>query len=103
MDEMCVSVLLSAVTGATTQGATIAAAGLGVVTTAGGSIGAYFQAGHYEAIAVKYRETAGALETLEAEFNAAGTPQRPGELVSAAEAIMQAENAAWLTELTAKT
>ena len=52
---------------------------------------------------MKYRETAGALETLEAEFNAAGTPQRPGELVSAAEAIMQAENAAWLTELTAKT
>lgn len=97
-----VAVLLSAVTSATTQGATISAAMLGVVTTAGASIGAYFQAGHYEAIALKYRETADELASLKAEFKTAATPQNQGDLVSSAEAIMQAENAAWLIELTAK-
>jgi hypothetical protein len=96
------SVLLSAVTGATTQGATLSAAVLGIVTTAGGAIGAYFQAGHYEALALRYRETAEALRSLEADFKSSTTPQSPGDLVSTAEAIMQAENAAWLTELTAK-
>ena len=96
------SVLLSAVTSATTQGATLAAAILGIVTTAGGAIGAYFQAGHYEAIALKYRETAEALASLGGQFKSSPTPQSPAELISTAEAIMQAENAAWLTELTAK-
>lgn len=96
------AVLLSAVTGATTEGAGVAAAILGVVTTAGGSIGAYFQAGHYEAIALKYRATADALKSLKAEFRTAPTPQAAGDLVTNAEAIMQAEHAAWLTEMTSK-
>ena len=96
------SVLLSAVTGATTEGATVSAAVLGIVTTAGGAIGAYFQAGHYEALALKYRETAEALTSLGVEFKTSLTPQSPANLVSTAEAIMQAENASWLTELTAR-
>jgi hypothetical protein len=96
------AVLLSAVTGATTAGASISAAVLGVVTTAGGSIGAYFQAGHYQAIALKYRETAEALQGLKAEFTSAPTAKGQGDLVTNAEAIMQAENAAWLTEVTSK-
>jgi hypothetical protein len=99
----CVSVLLGVVTGATTDGATVAAAILGLVTTAGGSIGAYFQAGHYDGIALKYRETASALETLRAEFNSGTGQQDPAALVLSAETIIQAENAAWLTGLTAKT
>ena len=96
------AVLLSGVAGVTTQAATLVAAALGVVTTAAGSIGAYFQAGHYEAIALKYRETAEALSTLGAEFTTATTPQNAGDLVSNAEAIMQAEHAAWLTEFNAR-
>ena len=58
--------LLSLVTGATPQGAKFVAAVLGVVTTAGGAIGAHFQAGHFEAIALKYRETGGRPRPLEA-------------------------------------
>ncbi len=97
-----VAVLLSAVTGAAAQGATIYAAVLGVVTTAGGSIGAYYQAGHYEAIALKYRETADALRSLKAEFKSAPTAHGQGDLVTSAEALMQAEHAAWLTEMTTR-
>jgi hypothetical protein len=93
--------LLSLITGAS-AGQTFWAALVGVVTTAAGSIGAYFQSGHFEAIALKYRETALALESLKADFKIAPTPQNAGDLVTTAEAIMQAENAAWLTELTAK-
>ena len=94
----CVSVLLGAVTGATPEGATLSAAVLGLVTTVGASIGAYFQAGHYEALALKYRETAQALRTLKAEFISPGATQTAAELVTSAETIMQAENAAWLAE-----
>jgi hypothetical protein len=94
------SVLLGTVAGITTQGATMVASALGVVTTAAGSIGAYFQAGHYEATALKYRETADALSALGAEFASATPRQDAGNLVATAEAIMQAENAAWLTEIT---
>jgi hypothetical protein len=96
------AVALSAAAGAAAEGAPLAAGALGVVTTAGGSVGAYFQAGHFEAIAVKYRETAGALAALQAELTTAPTAQSQGEIVAAAEAIMQAEHAAWLTGLTAK-
>jgi hypothetical protein len=96
------AVFLSAVTGATAQEGTFPAALLGIVTTAGGAIGAYFQAGHYEALALKYRETADALERRRAEF--ATTPSADKtQLVADAEAIMQAENAAWLAERMAKT
>jgi hypothetical protein len=94
--------VLSALTGVTAGGQTFWAAVLGIVTTAGGSIGAYFQSGHFEAVALKYRETALALEGLKADFKTAPTQQNAGDLVTNAEAIMQAENAAWLTELTAK-
>jgi hypothetical protein len=96
----CTSVLLGAVTGATPEGATLSGAVLGVVTTAGGALGAYFQAGHYEAIAVKYRETALALSALKAEFTSPGATQDAAGLVTSAEAIMQAENVGWLTEIT---
>ena len=95
----CVSVLLGAVTGATPEGATLSAAVLGLVTTVGASIGAYFQAGHYEALALKYRETAQALRTMKAQFTSPGATQTAAELVTSAETIMQAENAAWLTEM----
>jgi len=96
------AVLLSAITGATADGPSVWAAILGVVTTAGGSIGAYFQAGHFEAVALKYRETALALESLKADFKTTPTAQNAADLVTNAEAIMQGENAAWLTELTVK-
>ena len=93
------AVVLSTVTGATTDTQTIWGAVLGIVTMVGASVGAYFQAGHFEAIALKYRETAVALENLRAEIDTAIA--NPADLVSTAETIMQAENAAWLTEVTA--
>jgi hypothetical protein len=95
-----VSVLLGAATGATPQGATFSGAVLGVVTTVAASIGAYYQAGHYEALSLKYRETAQALRRLAAEFTSPGSPRSAAEFVTSAETIMQAENAAWLTEMT---
>lgn len=94
--------LLSLMTGATPQGATLVAALLGVVTTAGAAIGAHFQAGHFEAIALKYRETADVLDLLKLDLKAALTPESRNELVTRAETILQAENAAWLTEVTPK-
>jgi hypothetical protein len=97
----CASVLLGALTGARPEGATLSAAILGLVTTVGASIGAYFQAGHYEALALKYRETAHALATLKAEFQASGGRGDAAALVDSAETIMQAEHAAWLTEMIA--
>ncbi|MGH9371031.1 MAG: DUF4231 domain-containing protein [Vicinamibacterales bacterium] len=96
-----VAVLLSAVTGATAENGTLPAGLLGIVTTAGGAIGAYFQAGHYETIALKYRETADALDRRRAEFATALTPEKH-RLVADAEGMMQAENAAWLAEMTTK-
>jgi hypothetical protein len=97
-----VAVVLSAVTATITGGeaqqGTVAAALLGVVTTAAGAIGAYFQASHYEATALRYTETANALERR----RLAGTAD-VNALVSDIEAILQAENAAWLTERTAAT
>lgn len=95
----CVAVLLGAVTGATPEGATLAAAVLGLVTTVGAAIGAHFQAGHYEALSQKYRETANSLATLEAEFLASGGAADTASFVNAAETVMQAEHAAWLTEM----
>jgi hypothetical protein len=95
------AVLLSAVAGAAEEGS-IAAALLGLVTTTGGAIGAYFQASHYEGTALKYRETADALERRRAEF--ATTPEAERhQLVADAETVMQAEHSAWLAERTAKT
>ena len=77
------AVVLSTVTGATTDTQTIWGAVLGIVTTVGASVGAYFQAGHFEAIALKYRETAVALENLKAEIDTAIA--NPADLVSTAE------------------
>jgi hypothetical protein len=94
--------LLSLVTGATPERAKLIAAILGVVTTAGGAIGAYFQAGHFEAIALKYRKTADALDILKLHLRAAATPESRGEIILKAETILQAENAAWLAEVTPK-
>jgi hypothetical protein len=95
------AVLLSAATSAAAQDGTLPAALLGVVTTAGGAIGAYLQASHFEAIALRYSGTADALERLRLGFEMPGTDT--GQLVVDAEALMQAEHAAWLTEQTAKT
>jgi SMODS and SLOG-associating 2TM effector domain 1/SMODS and SLOG-associating 2TM effector domain 3 len=94
-----IAVLLSAVTGATASDGTLPAGLLGIVTTAGGAIGGYFQAGHYEALALKYRETADALERRRAEFATAAVPDQH-RLVADVEGILQAENAAWLSQLT---
>ena len=77
------------------------AAILGIVTTAGGAIGAYIQASHYEATALKYRETADALEEKSLLFTA-GPSAENQQLIAEVEGIMQAENAAWLTERTTK-
>jgi hypothetical protein len=95
------AVLLSAATGAAAQDGTLPAALLGVVTTAAGAIGAYLQASHYEALAVRYSETADALERLRVEFKTTPTAESQ-QLVADAEAIMQSEQAAWLSERTAK-
>ena len=94
--------LLSIFSATRTDG-TLAAASLGIVTTLAAAIGAYFQAGHYEAIALKYRETAEALDRKVVEFRAAPSLQNQQQLVVDAETLMQSENAAWLNEVTAKT
>jgi len=93
------SVLLGVLMGAITTGAAPVAAILGLVTTTGASLGAYFHAGHDDAIALKYRQTADALELLKLRLATAATPHDRGEIVVQAEAIMQAENAAWLQQL----
>lgn len=94
----CAAVSLGAITGAAPTDGTLPAAILGVITTAGAAIGAYFQASHYEAIALKYRATADALEEKGLAFSARLTQNL--QLIAEAEAIMQAENTAWLTEMT---
>ena len=99
------AVLLGAVIGAVTGGpareGTLTAAILGIVTTAGAAIGAYIQASHYEATALKYRETADALEEKSLLFTA-GLSAENQQLIAEVEGIMQAENAVWLAELTTK-
>ncbi len=97
-----VAVLLGLVSGTTPQGAKLVAAILGVVTTTAAAIGAHFQAGHLEAIALKYRETAATLDLLKLDLGRASTAEQRGELVVKAEAIMQAENAAWLIDVRPK-
>jgi hypothetical protein len=95
------AVLLSAATGAAARTGTLPAALLGVVTTAAGAIGAYLQASHFESLAVRYSETADALERLRVEFTTTPAALRQ-QLVADAEAIMQSEQAAWLSERTAE-
>ena len=96
------AVVLSAVTGAAAEDGTLPAALLGIVTTAGGAIGGYFQAGHYEALALKYEETARALERRRADIASTTVQEEKLKLVADAEAIMQSENAAWLAEMVMK-
>ncbi len=72
------------------------AAVLGVVTTAAVSVAAWFQGGHHQQLALNYQSTISKLELLLAQHRAsrlAGT-----QLILDAEAIMQAEHAAWLAE-----
>lgn len=95
------AVLLSAATSAAAQDGTLPAALLGVVTTAGGAIGAYLQASHFEAIALRYSATADALERLRVELKMPSSDTQ--QLITDAEALMQAEHATWLTEQTATT
>jgi hypothetical protein len=95
------AVLLSGATSAAAQDGTLPAALLGVVTTAGGAIGAYLQASHFEAIALRYSETADTLERMRVEFSMPSADT--GKLITDTEGIMQAEQATWLTEQTAKT
>jgi len=97
----CAAVLLGAVTGAAASEGTLPAAVLGIVTTAGAAVGSYFHASQLEAFALKYRATADVLE--EKGLALSPTPSTENlQLIAAAEAIMQAENAAWLTELSSK-
>jgi hypothetical protein len=99
------AVVISGVTGVaveTAEAGTFPAVLLGLVTTAGGAIGAYFQAGHFDAVATNYRATAAALERRGAALKASG-PEDQRDIVVEAEAIMQAEHAGWLTEMTVKT
>ena len=87
---------------ATKTDGTLPAACLGIVTTVGAAVGAYFQAGHYEATTLKYRETAQALQRKLAEFRSVPTPQNQQQFVIDAETMMQAENAAWLSEVASR-
>jgi hypothetical protein len=93
--------LLSIFSATKTDG-TLPAACLGIVTTVGAAVGAYFQAGHYEATTLKYRETAQALQRKLAEFRSVPTPQNQQQFVIDAETMMQAENAAWLSEVASR-
>lgn len=97
------AVVLSAVTGAAAEDGTLPAALLGIVTTAGAAIGGYFQAAHYQALALKYQETARALDRRRADIASTPVHDEKLKLVADAEAIMQAENAAWLAEMTVNT
>ena len=93
--------VIGGVTGAAAKDGTLPAAILGIVTTAGAAIGAYFHASHYEAMALRYRITADTLEEKGLALSADPSTQ-DRQLIAEAEAIMQAENAAWLTETTNK-
>jgi hypothetical protein len=93
--------LLSIFSATKTDG-TLPAASLGIVTTLAAAIGAYFQAGHYDAITLKYRETAQALERKLVEFRSLPTAENQQQFVVDAETLMQAENAAWLGEVNKK-
>jgi hypothetical protein len=93
-----IAAVLSISSTASTNG-TFLAALLGITTTLGGAIGAYMKAGHYEALAVKYRETADALDRSLVEFRTAPSLENQQKFVVDVETLLQAENAAWLNEM----
>jgi hypothetical protein len=69
---------------------------LGIVTTAAAAIGAWFQGGRHQQLALNYQATAAKLELLLAQYRASPTVSK--QLVLDAEAVFQAEHAAWLAE-----
>ena len=88
-----VAVVLSA--GVATIGSW-AAAGLGIVTTAAATLGAWFQSGRHQQIALNYQAAITKLELLLAGDRTTGLAEK--QLVVEAEAVFQAEHAAWLAE-----
>ena len=68
---------------------------VGVVTTASAALIAHVEAGRYDFIAASYRATAKRLENAQALHNPA-TPLP--DFVEACEAILSAENSAWMAK-----
>jgi hypothetical protein len=89
-----IAVVLSA--SSSTIGQQWPAALLGIVTTAGASIAAWFQGGHHQQLALMYQATLVKLGLLEARLQP-GMAFDP-RFVFGAEAIFQEEHAAWLGE-----
>jgi hypothetical protein len=88
-----IAVGLSA-SGGATQG--ITAAVLGVVTTAAASIGAWFQGGRHQQLALSYQGVVSRLELLLAQYRS--RREQGTQLVVEAESVFEAEHAAWLAE-----
>lgn len=72
------------------------AAFLGVITTAAAAIGAWFQGGHHQQLASTYQATLSKLGLLRARYQSGSITDM--QFVSEAEAIFEAEHAAWLGE-----
>jgi len=93
-----IAVVLSATT-ASWEGAgvgAVCAAVLGIVTTASASIAVWFQSGHHQQVAAQYQAALTRLQKLMARH--AGGAVSFEQLVTEAEAIFQAEHAAWRIE-----
>ena len=73
-----------------------AAAVLGIITTAAAAIAAWFQSGRHQQLALNYQDAVSKLELLVARSEMAGDTDK--RLVVEAEAVFQAEHAAWLSE-----
>jgi SMODS and SLOG-associating 2TM effector domain 1/SMODS and SLOG-associating 2TM effector domain 3 len=86
-------VFLSAVTTGTTAAGALAGACLGIVTTTAAIIAAWFQSGRHQQLALNYQDAVTKLRRLTATADVTGT-----QLVVDAEAVFQAEHAAWLAE-----
>jgi hypothetical protein len=89
-----IAVVLSAA--GSTIGQQWPAALLGVVTTAAAAIGAWFQGGHHQQLAMTYQGTLVKLGLLRSRLPAGAT--RDVQFVLDAEAIFEEEHAAWLGE-----
>jgi len=73
-----------------------AAAVLGIITTAAAAIAAWFQSGRHQQLALNYQDAVSKLELLVARSEMASDTDK--RLVVEAEAVFQAEHAAWLSE-----
>lgn len=72
------------------------AAFLGVITTAAAAIGAWFQGGHHQQLALTYQAALSKLGLLRARHQSGSLTDM--QFVGEAEAIFEAEHAAWLGE-----